>query len=69
MRQERKGTSVLLVWTTTPNGIEIELDEVPLRGQVKVEAHGGIQALYQLKLEVERMEGPCLWKRLVTQDE
>ena len=43
MWQKRKGTSVLLAWTTTPNGIVIAPNEkIPLEGKMKVEAHGGI---------------------------
>ena len=43
MWQKRKGTSVLLAWTTTPNGIVIAPGgKIPLEGKMKVEAHGGI---------------------------
>ena len=42
MWQERKGTFVLLAWTTTPNGIVAPNEKIPLDGKMKVEAHGGI---------------------------
>lgn len=60
-----------LAWATRPNGIVIAPDEeVPLGRKMKVEAHGGIQtrAVLLYQLELGGMEGPCLWKRMETQD-
>ena len=58
-----------------PKGSELQLMgvrklKIPLGGKIKVEGHGGIQARTVLlyHLELERTEGPCLWKQMATQN-
>ena len=47
--------------------MEVQNLKIPLRGKIKTEAHGGIKAGRVLLFQRE-VEGPCLWKRMATQN-